>query len=546
MKIQIPSFSRWRDGLTLPPDGWTLAGLLLFYVLAGLFGHDPWRGEDAVHLSAAFDILNRQDWLTLDLGGRPFHEPPLYYWTAAILGKLLGGLIPLHDAMRLASGLWVALALTGLYYAARESFGQGSAAAAPLLLAGSMGLVVHAHHAQPMLVGMAAMAGALGALEAWKRKPTLGMVFYGLSMAGALLGAGWVPAIPVLCLGVLAWGFNRLPRPEIGRLFLSYSLAFGFFAFWAWALYEAEPARWTALWSKQWLPWLSNTHPLRSLADNLGLLVWFGWPAWPVALWTMWRLRRRMAERHALTMPFVAFVLALCVMSLSYEDKEVVGILLLPPLALLGTPGILNLRRGAASALDWLSRTTFTLFAVFVWLGWSAMVFGWPEALARRAIELEPGFVGTFSLPWFLLALSVSVFWGWLMSTSVRSPYRSLAHWTAGLTTLWLLLASLWLPWVDYGNSYRGVAAQLQKQLGRKPGCVAERHLGDTQRASFSYFAGLQLIPAGNVRAQACRWLLVQGRADQAVSVGGDWVKVWEGHRQRPRKEMFFLYRQKN
>ena len=146
------------------------------------------------------------------------------------------------------------------------------------------------------------------------------------------------------------------------------------------------------------------------------------------------------------------------------------GVVDLPSLALLGTPGILNLRRGAAQALDWLGRTTFSVFSLFVWLGWSAMVFGWPEGLAKRAVELEPGFEGSFSLPWTVLALGVTGFWVWLMATSQRSTYRSLAHWTAGLTSFWLLLAALWLPWLDYGNSYRGVTGTLVSR------CILNSH----------------------------------------------------------------------
>jgi 4-amino-4-deoxy-L-arabinose transferase-like glycosyltransferase len=533
--------------IQLPPTGWGLVSLLAFYVLAGLFGHDPWRGEDAVHLAAAFDIVQENDWLSPDLAGIPFNEPPLYYWSAAILGKLLGWFIPMHDAMRLASGVWVALALTGSYYAAREAFGQDSAAAAPLLLAGSLGLVFHAHHAQPMLVGLAAIAGALGALEAWPRRPKLAAVFYCISITAALLGIGWVPSLPILAFGPLALVLRRMSISHLLGLLAAYVVSGLVFCFWLWMLWRNAPERLADTLQKQNQIWLSSSQPLLSLGSNLSMLLWFAWPSLPVAMWTVWRLRRRMAERHALTMPCVAFVTTLIVISLSYQDREVPGILLLPSLALLGTPGILNLRRGATQALDWLSRMTFSIFVLLVWLGWSAMVFGWPESLAKRAVELEPGFVGTLSVPWTLLALVVTVFWLWLVSTSPRSNYRSLAHWTAGLTTFWLLLATLWLPWIDYGNSYRDVASRLTKQLGKKPGCVAVANLGDTQRASFAYFAGLQLLPAHKLSASDCKWLLIQGRLDEEPLPFSDgWRKVWEGHRQKPRKEMFFLYARQN
>ena len=155
-----------RRGIRLPPAGWALAGMLAFYVLAGLVGRDPWKGEDAIHIGTAWNMLQYSDWLAPDLAGRPFHEPPLYYWTGALTGKALGWLLPLHEAIRLASGVWVTLALVGIYYAGREIHGQESAAASPLLLAGCVGLLIHAHDAQPMLIAVAAYGGAVGALAA--------------------------------------------------------------------------------------------------------------------------------------------------------------------------------------------------------------------------------------------------------------------------------------------------------------------------------------------------------------------------------------------
>ena len=75
-----------RRGIRLPPSGWMLAGMLAFYVLAGLFGRDPWKGEDAIHIGTAWHMLNYGDWLSPDLAGRPFNEPPLYYWSASLTG----------------------------------------------------------------------------------------------------------------------------------------------------------------------------------------------------------------------------------------------------------------------------------------------------------------------------------------------------------------------------------------------------------------------------------------------------------------------------
>ena len=63
-----------RRGIRLPPSGWTLAAMLAFYVLAGLFGRDPWKGEDAIHIGTAWHMLQHGQWLTPELAGRAFQS----------------------------------------------------------------------------------------------------------------------------------------------------------------------------------------------------------------------------------------------------------------------------------------------------------------------------------------------------------------------------------------------------------------------------------------------------------------------------------------
>jgi hypothetical protein len=214
---------------------------------------------------------------------------------------------------------------------------------------------------------------------------------------------------------------------------------------------------------------------------------------------------------------------------------------LLPPLVQLAVPGALSLRRGAAQALDWFSKMTFSFFLILVWIGWSALVLGWPERLARRTQVLEPGFIGQFQTGMFALALIVSLGWFYLIFTSPRSPYRGLTHWTAGFSTFWLLLATLWLPWVDYGKSYRQLAQQVQRQLPAGHGCVQEQGLSHPHRASLAYFSGIEVLPASKGR---CDWMLRynSGQSRPAATEIAGWELVWEGNRPGDRQEKFRLY----
>jgi hypothetical protein len=194
----------------------------------------------------------------------------------------------------------------------------------------------------------------------------------------------------------------------------------------------------------------------------------------------------------------------------------------------------------------------FSVFVVFLWLGWSAMVLGWPQRLAARSEILNPGFAGTVQPFFFLLALAATLWWIWSLASLPRSPYRCLARWSLGLVMVWLLAASLWLPWIDYRKSYRllarEVVSHLPEDLARRAAagddCIVAWNLGAAQRASLAYFEGLHLqrAPMGKDNKR-CRWLLLQTmRAEMPPDMKG-WYKVWEGRRASDRRELFLLYR---
>jgi len=531
-----------RRGIRLPPAGWVLAGILAFYVLAGLFGRDPWKGEDAIHIGTAWHMLSYGDWLSPDLAGRAFHEPPLYYWSAALTGKIFGGLLPLHEAMRLASGIWVTLALMGLYYAAREIYGQDSAAASPLLLAGCAGLIFHAHDAQPMLIGVAAYSGALGALAAIGRRPRLTGAFYGIAVAGCLLGAGIAPTLPLLAIAPLAWWLS----PDRPKALQTLAVGLGIGALlalpWPLLLLVFEPSRFHGWLNTELVP-LRSSFSFGGAGRFLAMLPWFAFPALPLAGWTLWTRRKALAEMPQL-LPLGFLLLTFLMLALAYRPREIPALLMLPPLALLATPGALTLRRGAANAFDWFGMMTFTFFVGIVWLGWSAMALGWPERLAGRVVILRPGFVGHFDLIAFTIGLLATTWWVWLIFTAPRSPYRSLTHWTLGFTTLWLLATTLILPWFDYGKSYRPVAQEIARILPATHGCVAERGLTDTHRASLAYFVGIEPLIAESTAGKQCNWVLVTGDTrPELAAPEGKWTRVWEGNRPGDRKEKFRLYK---
>ena len=110
------------------------------YVLAGLFGRDPWRTDDAIGFGIAHTMAtgNSIDWLLPNVQGQlvPDEGGPLPFWVGALgmhaarlFNTLLasffghaadGWRIAPDLAMRLTAAAGIALAMTLLWYAARN------------------------------------------------------------------------------------------------------------------------------------------------------------------------------------------------------------------------------------------------------------------------------------------------------------------------------------------------------------------------------------------------------------------------------------------
>lgn len=547
----------------LPPwRGLPLAAICALYLFAGLIGRDPWKNDDVVHFGIAWELLRGGDWLLPHLAGAPwFDAPPLYYWVAALCGKLFGLVLPVHDAIRLASGLFGALFLALLAFAGRllykpaqkQAFNEladdtrrRTGNAAPLIAIGCLGLLLPIHDTQPLIALLAASAVAYGGFALLPLRPLAGGCLAGLGIGLGFLAGGTLALLhllPVLLLLPINphW---RTPAALRGLL-LALLLALLLSALWPALLYLLRPSAYPL-----WLEHLQNSLHFqignwRNLPDFAKLLIWFAWPALPLAIWALW-LNRRQLNHPAIALPCLGTLISLSVLLVFGAPRPVLQTLpLLVPLILQAASSAHLLRRGAASAFDWFAMMTFSFFALLIWLGGSALTVGLPQKIARNAAKIAPGYLHEFSIFAFALAIALSLVWFWLILTSPRSGWRGISHWAAGVALMWTLLVSLWLPWVDYGKSYRTVASSLAQALTpvKNTGCLAQRNLGLPQQISFRYFADIHPQSASSPAGRDCPLLLVQGSANhEQPPEGAHWQKRWESHRPSDRSERFWLY----
>ena len=211
MSQRLALFARpsLRALFALPPSSGVLALLALAFVLPGLFGHDPWKSFDAIGVEIVHQMHLSGDWLVPRIAGDAWLEdPPLFHWISLSLAKAASFVLPFHDAVRVASGLAVLAACAFLHLAARgaapEADARTEAAAAVLLLIGTIGLMVHAHEAIPDLATLAACSAALAALLRAAGQPLAMGAAFGAALGAAFLSTGFVTPLALYGAALLS------------------------------------------------------------------------------------------------------------------------------------------------------------------------------------------------------------------------------------------------------------------------------------------------------------------------------------------------------
>jgi 4-amino-4-deoxy-L-arabinose transferase-like glycosyltransferase len=535
------------DGTASPVKTALFVILCIAWLLPGLVGHDPWKPDEAMTFGVVHSILTEGHWLMPMIAGVPTYDyPPLYYWTAALLAKLFSPLLPLHDGARLATGLYMAMAIYFTHKTAARLLDERAGRISVMLLLGCLGMLLPAHELNPEVAGLAGMAAALYGMTRIRSEPARGGRTTGLGAGVIALSVGIVPALFVLMILFGLMAFLRDWRNRSFRRGIAVAAAIMLPCM---LIYPLALSSYGPIDARMWQDAILAT-PLFS-SDTRGAieplffvrtLLWFGLPALPFAVWLWWRDRAKLRDRIELALPLIAFVVMLAAISFTREARNPYAMVLLLPVSLAAAHALDRLPRGLASFIDAFSLFLFGILAVAFWLYWTAAVSGVPEAAARAVSRQAPGFAFQLKWPLLLLAIGMTLVWLYAVIRAHRNNRRAIVNWVAGITLIWVLLNLLALPAFDHVRSYRLLSHQLANQLPAGHGCVASLELGGPQRASFDYFARLRFVPIDDSGVSQCRWLLTQGNRDKTPATAGEWHLIWVGARPGDSVERFRLY----
>jgi hypothetical protein len=546
-----PALVTQRAAQRLPR--WALLAFCAAYVLPGVFGRDPWRHADL----GAFGVMvaiaeGRTGWLGPTVGQLPLEHALLPHWVGAVFIMLLSPLLGPELAARVPFALLLALTLALVWYAmfhlARTEAAQPVAFAfggeaqpvdyaramadgAVLALIATLGLLQLGHETTPELMQLAAIALVQWALAAapFRHARARAALVLGLP----LLAASGAPSLAIAVGAVATVICRRSAYEQVRRVV-------------PWVLAATAAALVVAAALHTW-DWRWRFDPDRAQLFQLGRLwLWFMWPASLLALWTIWRWRHHLLNRH-IAVPFSILACALAA-SVVMGGSDRALLLGLPSLAVLAAFALPTLGRSTAAAIDWFSVFFFSTIAIAIWVIYASMHLGVPAKPAANIAKLANGFVPLFSPLALVAAALATVAWMWLVRwrTARHRPalWRSLVLPAGGVALAWLLTMTLLLPVLDYARSDRAWVERIARHVPARA-CVAAPDVGRSAVVALEHF-GRWRVDARPDAAEASRCTVLLRRqrgGERFVPPGGDWEPVARVRRPTERSDSTMVYR---
>ena len=507
------------------------------YVLPGLFGRDPWKGNEFTafgHMLALAEGVS--DWFNPSVWGQtPELDALLPYWLGAWAIQLAPSWLSAGLAARIPFacllGLTLASTWHGVYYLALspqaqpvpfafggeakpKDYARTIADGAVLALIACLGLALLSHEASPILMQLAFVSFAFYGVAALPYHPHYSFSALSTGLLGLCLsGAPSFAVLMAIGSGFLCLLDRQSTPPQTGRQHARWLLLMG--------LAVAALATTLDVWHWRLMPLHNDWKEWRSL---LRLMAWFTWPAWPLAVWTLWRWRRQWTSLHwsrhlVLPMWFTALTVTTAMLTRSSEQTL---LLALPSFATLAAFALPTLRRSVAALIDWFTLLFFSGCAVIIWVIWIAMQTGWPAQTAANVERLFPGFQPSFGWAAFIVALAATAVWIWLVTWRTakhrQALWKSMVLPAGGAALCWLLLLTLWLPLLDFARSYKPWVQQIQEVMVKQEaheaqtGCLLSYGLDVGQMTAFHYHGGFDIRSIETIPVEqqsACPWLLV-------------------------------------
>nr|WP_092517624.1 hypothetical protein [Xenorhabdus japonica] len=535
---------------------------MLLYLLPGIYGHTPWKQDENYSFGIIQTMYETGNWLVTMNAGQPFMEkPPLYYWTATSFIHLLSHWLTMHDAARTASLFFSVINFSFFILLARRVFDVKNFTDSRLwiafaLYASAPGLVRHSHDMftdTALITGTTiGLYGLLGLIK--NEKTSYSCLWLIIGTTVTLLSKGvFIPGLLWICL-VLAPIFLKHCRAKYYWLsaLLSGIIALILILPWPVMLLIEHPDLFKVwFWDNNIGRFLGFSVEDLGARGNLTIIpeavLFFALPSGILAfIFILMNPIKILSDKHYfLCAAFV--VLGVVLLQISASGRALYLLPFIAPMAILATETFIKLPKLIYRYLTIFSSTLWSILIIFLWgcyfLSLSSDYKHWLAPFGRwLPMSYQMHFSG------FIIAIAVFItaVWmakNWLLS---KSPaLRAAQNWVLGIATVWGLVFTLFVGWIDYAKGYKEVFLDLKHKLAgvyQVNNCMASYNIGESEAPMLYYFAHVLHQQQSKFETpEKCDWLIVLSEEIEPAPKG--MMLFWHGNRPDEDRENLVVYK---
>ncbi|WP_086108251.1 ArnT family glycosyltransferase [Xenorhabdus vietnamensis] len=538
---------------------------MLLYLLPGIYGHTPWKQDENYSFGIIQTMYETGNWLVTMNAGQPFMEkPPLYYWTATSFIHLLSHWLPMHDAARTASLFFSVINFSFFILLARrvfevKNFTDSRIWIAFALYASAPGLVRHSHDMftdTSLITGTTiGLYGLLGLIK--NERTGYSCLWLIIGTAITLLSKGvFIPGLLWICL-VLAPVFLKHCRTKHYWLsaLLSGIIALILILPWPVMLLIEHPNLFKVwFWDNNIGRFLGFSVEDLGARGNLTIIpeavLFFAFPSGILAfIFILMNPIKNLLDKHYfLCMVFV--VLGVVLLQISASGRALYLLPFIAPMAILATEIFIKIPKIIYKYLAMFSSILWSILTIFLWVCYFLSISSdYNHWLAPFSRWLPMSYQMHFSGFIFSIAVLITALWmakNWLLS---KSPaLRAAQNWVLGIATVWGLVFTLFVGWIDYAKGYKQVFLDLKQQVAgvyQINDCMASYNIGESEAPMLYYFAHILHQKQHKFETpEKCDWLIILSEEIEPAPKG--MMLFWHGHRPDEDRENLVVYTRRN
>ncbi|MBQ9723880.1 MAG: glycosyltransferase family 39 protein [Neisseriaceae bacterium] len=444
---------------------WVLLLLAFVWLWPGVIHRDLWNLESALYSSILHIQQTNNLFISSHYGETYIPNMPVYLWIATAFQRL-SALFPMsgYTAARLSTSLLTVLSLWAMGGAGRELLGKYNGRSVVLILIGCPGVLVIGHSLDSTIMLFSAFCSFIYGVALSRRKTVFGGLLIGVSWLLAFW-SGNVPPLLFLWLitALLPFANEWRTRRYLRAITLALLIALPLLPVLPLLLKHHNPTAFQVWFNHHILGIFGGMSqhnigfsPLKLLKD----LLWFAAPAWLIALWAIYRRKILTNTTGWFCLTWLITASFILIFQKDIDNRQLIW--LLPPLAIIGAASLDDIKRGVAAFFNWFGVMIFGFCALFLWAMFFAINYGVPYRLSEWASRFNPYFSPDWNYFPMILALSFTPIWLWAVTRRHIRGRKAITNWAAGMTLIWTILLSLFLPWIESLKSYRPIAQDIQ------------------------------------------------------------------------------------